>query len=122
MATYHVERDDYAGWSPTGRNFALISAAIGAVGLLSWMSLHGHLGVFRSSAASDQLFLGGLVWLGIGGFCLMAFAALGSILLSFKSRGSVSIRLKAFSEQSTRVPDFLHGLRLKALSPCLREV
>jgi hypothetical protein len=91
MATYLVVRDDYAGWNPTGRNFALIGSAIGAVGLLSWMSLHGRLGDFRPSHASDQLFLGGLVWLGVGGCCLMAFAALGSIMLSLKSRGTVSV-------------------------------
>ena len=91
MATYLVTPDDYAGWNPTGRNFALISAAIGAIGLLSWLSLHRHLGVFRPSAASDRLFLGGLVWLGVGGFCLLAVAALGSITLSLKSRGTVSV-------------------------------
>jgi hypothetical protein len=91
MATYIVELDDYAGWNPTGRNFALIAAAIGAVGLISWLCLHGHLGAFRPAAVSDQLFLEWLVWLGIGGDCLMAFAASGSILLSLKSRGSVSV-------------------------------
>ncbi|MEO8735989.1 MAG: hypothetical protein ABI380_05580 [Edaphobacter sp.] len=91
MATYLVVPDDYAGWNPTGRNFALISAAVGAIGLLSWMSLHRHLGTLRPIAASDQLFLSGLVWLGVGGSSLMAVAALGSILLSLKSRGTVSV-------------------------------
>jgi hypothetical protein len=117
MGTYLVERDDYAGWNPTGRNFAVISAAIGAVGLLSWMSLHGHLGAFRSSAASDQLFLEGLVWLGIGGFCLMAFAALGSILLSFKSRGSVSVTAEGvFRTVDTRTR-FLAWAEIEGLVP-----
>lgn len=91
MATYLVGPDDYAGWNPTGRNFALISAAVGAIGLLSWMSLNHHLGAFRPSAASDQLVLSGLVWLGVGGFALMAMAALGSIMLSLKARGTVSV-------------------------------
>ncbi len=91
MASYLVIPDDYAGWSPTGRNFALISAAIGALGLLSWMSLHRHLGAFRPAAPSDQLFLSSLVWFGAGGFCLMAFAAMGSILLSLRSRGTVTV-------------------------------
>ena len=91
MATYLVGPDDYAGWNPTGRNFALIGAGVGAAGLLSWMSLHHHLGAFRPTAASDKLFLAGLVWLGLGGFCLSAFAALGSMMLSLRSRGTVSI-------------------------------
>lgn len=91
MATYLVVPDDYAGWNPTGRNFALMGAAIGAIGLLSWMSLHRYLGSLIPSVASDRLFLSGLVWLGSGGFGLMAFAAVGSILLSLKSRGTVSI-------------------------------
>jgi hypothetical protein len=117
MATYLVERDDYAGWNPTGRNFAMISAAIGAVGLLSWMSLHSHLGAFRPSAASDQLFLEGLVWLGIGGFCLMAFAALGSILLSLKSRGSVSVTAEGvFRTVDTRTR-FLAWAEIEGLVP-----
>jgi len=127
MATYLVVPDDYAGWNPTGRNFALISAAIGAVGLLSWMSLHGHLGDLRPSHASDQLFLGGLVWLGVGGFCLMAFAALGSIMLSLKSRGTVSVtpegvfrtvdtrtRLLAWSDIQGLVPMPYGGVTLVA--------
>ena len=91
MATYLVGPDDYAGWNPTGRNFALISAAVGALGLLSWMSLNHHLGAFRPSAASDQLVLSGLVWLGVGGFALTAMTALGSILLSLRARGTVSV-------------------------------
>ena len=91
MATYLVGPDDYAGWNPTGRNFALISAGVGAIGLLSWMFLNHHLGAFRPSAASDQLVLSGLVWLGVGGFALMAMAALGSILLSLRARGTVSV-------------------------------
>jgi hypothetical protein len=104
MATYLVLSDDYAGWNPTGRNFALIGAAIGAMGLLSWMSLHDHLGAFRPSSISDQLFLEGLVWVGTGVFCLMAFAALGSILLSFKSRGSVSVTAEGvFRTVDTRI-------------------
>ena len=91
MATYLVTPDDYAGWNPTGRHFALISAALGAIGLLSWMALHRHLGAFRPSAASDQLFLEGLVWIGAGGFCLMTLAVLGSIMLSLRSRGTVNV-------------------------------
>ncbi len=91
MATYRVGPDDYAGWNPTGRNFALISAAVGAIGLLSWLSLNHHLGALRPSAVSDQLLLSGLVWLGVGGSALMAMAAVGSILLSLKSRGTVSV-------------------------------
>ena len=97
MATYLVVPDDYAGWNPTGRNFTLAGAAAGAVGLLSWMSLHNHLGVFRLGEASDQIFLYGLVWLGVGGASLMAFAALGSILLSVRSRGVLAITAEGIS-------------------------
>lgn len=91
MATYLVEPDDYAGWNPTGRNFALAGVTAGFVGLLSWLSLHGRFGSIHPSAAADQMFLSGLVWLGAGFFCLMAMVTLGSILLSLKSRGTVSV-------------------------------
>ncbi len=127
MATYLVVRDDYAGWNPTGRNFALISVGIGAVSLLSWMSLHGHLGALRPGSASDQLFLSGFVWLGVGCFCLMAFAALGSVVLSLRSRGTVSItaegvfrtvgahtRSLAWSEMQGLVPRPYGGVTLVA--------
>ncbi len=97
MATYLVVPDDYAGWNSTGRNFALVGAAAGAVGLLSWMSLHNHLGVFRPGKASHQIFLYGLVWLGVGGASLMTFAALGSILLSVRSHGIVGITAEGIS-------------------------
>ncbi|ADW69539.1 hypothetical protein [Granulicella tundricola] len=108
MATYLVVPDDYAGWNPTGRNFASIGAAIGAIGLLSWMSLHRHLGTFTPAATSDRLFLSGLVWLGAGGFGLMAVAAMGSILLSLKSRGTVTITdqgvLRTVGTRSSSLP------------------
>jgi len=91
MATYLVVPDDYAGWNPTGRNFALAGVAAGSVGLLSWLSLHGRLGYSQPSAAADQMFLSGLVWLGTGFFCLMAIVTLGSITLTLKSRGTVSV-------------------------------
>jgi hypothetical protein len=99
MATYLVVPDDYAGWNPTGRNFALISASAAAVGLLSWLALHHHLGHYYPSAASDQVFLSGLAYLGAGGAFLMAFAAFGSISLTLKSRGTVDVT----SEGVTRV-------------------
>ena len=91
MADYLVVPDDYAGWNPTGRNFALIGLGVGSVGLLSWLSLHGRLGSFQPSAAADQVFLSGLVWLGIGGACLAAIASFGSISLTLKSRGTVTV-------------------------------
>jgi hypothetical protein len=99
MADYIVTPDDYAGWNPTGRNFAYISAAIGGVGLLSWLALHGRLGAFRPTATADQMFLGALVWVGVGASVLMLIAAFGSISLSLKARGSVGIT----SEGVTRV-------------------
>jgi hypothetical protein len=77
MATYLATPDDYAGWNPTGRNFTLITGGAGAIGLLAWMSLHHHLGAFRPNAASDQLLLGGLEWLGGGMFVLMGVADVG---------------------------------------------
>ena len=91
MTTYLVQPDDYAGWNPTGRNFALAAAAAGIVGLLAWLAAHGRLGALRPTAASDQLFLTALVWLGLGAFALMAVAVLGSLSLSLRSRGSVTI-------------------------------
>ncbi len=101
MATYLVMPDDYAGWNPTGRNFALAGGAIGFVGLLSYLSLHHRLGEFRPSAASDELFLQGLVWLGGGAFFLMGFAAAGSIMLSLKSRGTVNVSDEGVSRQGS---------------------
>jgi hypothetical protein len=91
MADYLVVPDDYAGWNPTGRYFALAGVAAGSIGLLSWLSLHGRLGSFQPSAAADQVFLSGLAWLGIGGFWSMAILTFGSILLTLKSRGTVSV-------------------------------
>jgi hypothetical protein len=91
MATYRAVPDDYAGWNPTGRNFALAGVAVGFVGLLSWLSLHGRLGYFQPSAATDRVFLGGLMWLCIGFFCLMAIVTFGSIMLTLDSRGTVSV-------------------------------
>lgn len=88
MATYLVTPDDYAGWNPTGRNFAYAGGVIGAIGLLCLLIL---LGRHRPAAASDQMFLSVLVWIGAGGFALMVFAALGSISLSLKTRGTVTL-------------------------------
>jgi hypothetical protein len=99
MALYLVMPDDYAGWNPTGRNFALAGGAIGSIGLLSWLSLHHHLGEFRPDAASDQLLLQGLVWFGGGAFCIMAFATLGSISLTLKSRGTVDVSSEGVSRK-----------------------
>jgi hypothetical protein len=91
MATYLVVPDDYAGWNPTGRNFALISAGAAVIGLSSWIALHHHLGRYYPRAASDQIFLSGLIYLGAGGFILMMIAAFGSISLTLKSRGTVDV-------------------------------
>ncbi len=117
MANYLVVPDNYAGWNPTGRNFALASAAIGAIGLLSWMSLHRHLGALRPSAASDQLVLEGLVLLGAGGFCLMAVAALGSMTLSLKSRGAVSITAEGVLRTVKARTQFLAWSEIHGLVP-----
>ena len=95
MAIYVVAPDDYAGWNPTGRTFAIAGIAAGSVGLLCWLSLHGFLGHlpghFRDGAAADQIFLAGFVWIGAGGFCLMAMVAFGCILLTLRSRGTLSV-------------------------------
>jgi hypothetical protein len=91
MAHYVVTPDDYAGWNPTGRYFACASGAIGLVGLLCWLSLHGRLGFAPPSNAADQTILTLLAWIGSGGFLLMLFAALASISLSRKSRGTLTV-------------------------------
>jgi hypothetical protein len=91
MATYLVLPDDYAGWNGAGRNFALVGAGSGIAALLCWAATHGHFPHVAPTAASDQLFLSAIVWIGTGIFALMAFAAFGSILLSSRSRGTLTV-------------------------------
>jgi len=52
MATYIAESDTYAGWS-TGRSFGYFGLAAGAVGLVGWAGMHGHLHGLNLSDASD---------------------------------------------------------------------
>jgi hypothetical protein len=107
MTTYLVVPDDYAGWKPTGRNFALIGVAAGFISLLSWLSLHGRLGHFQPSATEDQIFLSYLVWLGTGVFCLMAMCAFGSITLTLRSCGTVSVTDEGISRAAGSHTQFL---------------
>jgi len=117
MADYLVVPDDYAGWNPTGRNFALIGVGVGSAGLLSWLSLHGRLGSFQPSAAADQVFLSGLVWLGIGGACLAAIASFGSISLTLKSRGTVTVTGEGVSRAVGSRSQFLAWSDIEGLVP-----
>jgi len=88
MAAYVAESDTFAGWS-TGRNFGYFGLLGGAVGLTGWAALHGRLPGLMPTAASDQLFLWGMEWVGGGLFALMAIAVLGSLIRSSQSRGTV---------------------------------
>ena len=89
MATYVVEKDNYAGWE--GSRFGLAGIVAGAVALLCWTALH-HPGYGpRLGDPSDQLFLSAVVWIGGGVFVIMAIAVLGSIQASRQSRGTVTV-------------------------------
>lgn len=91
MATYAVERDDYAGWNGAGRTFALFALVAGAIALLGWASLHGVTYGVKTATPSGQLLLSAMVWVGVGLCGLMTIAFLGSLLLSSKARGTVRV-------------------------------
>ena len=91
MATYAVERDDYAGWSGAGRTFGVFALASGAIALIGWASLHGVTYGAKGATPSGQLLLSAMMWVGVGLCVLMAIAFLGSLLLSSKARGTVLV-------------------------------
>ena len=91
MATYAVERDDYAGWSGAGRSFGLVTLASGAIALIGWASLHRVTDGRTSTTPSGQLLLSAMMWVGVGLCVLMGIAFLGSLLLSSKARGMVLV-------------------------------
>jgi hypothetical protein len=91
MATYAVERDDYAGWSGAGRTFGVFALASGAIALVGWASLHGVTYGVKTATPSGQLLLSAMMWVGIGLCVLMAIAFLGSLMLSSKARGTVLV-------------------------------
>ena len=91
MATYVAEPDTFAGWSSTGRWFGCAGLVAGAVALFGWGAMHGRFRGWQPVAASDQLFMVAMEWVGGGVFVLMAVCVFGSILLSSRSRGTVTI-------------------------------
>lgn len=88
MTTYVVESDAYAGWGSAGRSFLYAGLVAGAIALVGWAGMHGHL-YDRDSA--DQLFFAAMAWIGGGVFVVMGTAVLGSIIISTRSRGTVTI-------------------------------
>ncbi len=89
MATYAVERDDYAGWSGAGRTFGVFALASGAIALVGWALLHGVTYGVKAATPSGQLLLSAMMWVGVGLCVLMSICVLGSLLSSNKSRGTV---------------------------------
>lgn len=91
MATYAVERDDYAGWSGAGRSFGVFAVVSGVIALIGWASLHGVTDGRTTTTPSGQLLLSAMMWVGVGLCVLMGIAFLGSLLLSSKARGTVLV-------------------------------
>ena len=91
MATYAVQRDDYAGWSGAGRSFGLVALASGTIALIGWASLHRVSDGLNTTTPSGQLLLSAMMWVGVGLCALMGIAFLGSLMLSSKARGTVLV-------------------------------
>jgi hypothetical protein len=91
MATYIAEADSYAGFGSTGKYFGYFGLAAGAISLTGWAAMHGHLPALHPADVGNQLLLVAMQWIGGGLFALMAFAVLGSLMLSGKSRGTVTV-------------------------------
>jgi hypothetical protein len=91
MATYIAEADSYVGFGSTGKHFGYFGLAAGAVGLIGWAALHGHLPGLQPADAGDQLLIVAMMWIGGGLAAIMTIATLGSLMLSSKSRGTVAV-------------------------------
>jgi hypothetical protein len=91
MSTYFAEDDTYAGFDDAGKYFGYFGLAAGAVALVGWAAIHGHLPGPKPADALGQFFLVAMEWIGTGLFVLLVAAALGSLILSSKSRGTVTI-------------------------------
>ena len=115
MATYQATPDDYAGWNPTGRNFALIAGSGAVIGLASWLSLHNA--AIRPADVSTQLLLYAFAWIGCGLACLMLIATFGSISLSMKARGTVSVTEEGVTRTVQSNTRFLAWADIKGLVP-----